>query len=69
VSDAWTYWLEYNLPPIAICLAFVIWGRRQWKRQAERVEANLALLRENNELQRQTVALLEGIREALKGKP
>jgi hypothetical protein len=68
VSDQWVYWLEYNLPPIAIALALMIWARRLWRRQFERADAMLAIARENNEGLRRTAALLEEIRDILKGK-
>jgi hypothetical protein len=68
VSAEWSYWPEYNLPTFAITAAILIWVRRLWNRQLDRVDGSLAVQRENNELLRRAVALLEDIRENSKGK-
>jgi len=47
----------------------VLWMRGLWRRQLERGEAILAVQRENSELLRNAVALLQDIREISKGRP
>jgi large-conductance mechanosensitive channel len=68
VSAQWSYWLEYNIPFLAITLALAVWAARLWARQFRRTDAAIATQRENSETLRRMVTLLEEIRDQLKGK-
>jgi hypothetical protein len=68
-AEWWTAWAVSNGTPIVITVVIVLWMRGLWRRQLDRAEAILAVQRENGELLRNAVALLQDIREISKGKP
>jgi len=68
-ADWWFAWAVSNGTPVLITILVVLWMRGLWRRQLERGEAILAVQRENSELLRNAVALLQDIREISKGRP